>query len=65
MAACIGPGNDEAYHYLFAVHPDWSYFDHPPMLALVESAGLALVGFHASVFALRLGTWSCSQARPG
>jgi hypothetical protein len=55
VAACLEPGNDEAYHYLFAVHPDWSYFDHPPMLALVESAGLALVGFHASVFALRLG----------
>ena len=55
VAACFGPGNDEAYHDLFAQHPDWSYFDHPPMLALVESAGLALVGFHASVFALRLG----------
>ena len=55
VAACFGPGNDEAYHDLFAQHLDWSYFDHPPMLALVESAGLALVGFHASVFALRLG----------
>ena len=55
VAACFGPGNDEAYHELFAQHLDWSYFDHPPMLALVESAGLALVGFHASVFALRLG----------
>ena len=32
-AASLGPGNDEAYHFLFAVHPDWSYFDHPPMLA--------------------------------
>jgi hypothetical protein len=56
VAACLGPGNDEAYHYLFAVHPDWSYFDHPPMLALVESAGLAVVGFHAKVLALRLGS---------
>jgi hypothetical protein len=56
VAGSLGPGHDEAYHYLFAMHPDWSYIDHPPMLALVESAGLALVRFHASVFALRLGT---------
>jgi hypothetical protein len=56
VASLLGPGNDEAYHYLFAIHPDWSYFDHPPMLALVESAGLTLVGFHASILALRLGS---------
>jgi hypothetical protein len=54
-AASLGPGTDEAYHYLFAVHRDWSYFDHPPMLALVESAGLALAGGSASTFGLRLG----------
>ena len=36
-AAGLGPGNDEAYHYLFTVHRDWSYFDHPPMLAVVET----------------------------
>lgn len=56
LAMTLGPGNDEAYHYLLAVHPDWSYFDHPPMVALIEWAGLTLVGFHASVFALRLGS---------
>lgn len=56
LAAGIGPGNDESYHYLFAIHPDWSYFDHPPMVALVESAGLAFAGFHASALGLRLGS---------
>jgi 4-amino-4-deoxy-L-arabinose transferase-like glycosyltransferase len=54
-AASLGPGIDEAYHYLFAVHRDWSYFDHPPMLAVVESAGLAVMGGVASPFALRIG----------
>jgi len=54
-AGSLGPGNDEAYHYLFTVHPDWSYFDHPPMLALVERAGVALAGGVVSVFSLRLG----------
>jgi Dolichyl-phosphate-mannose-protein mannosyltransferase len=54
-ASSLGPGTDEAYHYLFAVHRDWSYFDHPPMLAVVESLGLALAGGTTSTLALRLG----------
>jgi 4-amino-4-deoxy-L-arabinose transferase-like glycosyltransferase len=54
-ASSLGPGTDEAYHYLFAVHRDWSYFDHPPMLAVVESAGLTLSGGAVSPLALRLG----------
>lgn len=54
-SACLGPGNDEAYHYLFAVHRDWSYFDHPPMLAVIESIGLAAAGGVVTPFTLRLG----------
>src|SRR5215469_11788140 len=54
-AASLGPGNDEAYHYLFAVHRDWSYSDHPPMVAWVERLGIATAGGHASAFSLRLG----------
>lgn len=54
-AAGLGPGNDEAYHYLFAVHTDWGYIDHPPMLAAVEALGLMLAGGRPSPFALRLG----------
>lgn len=53
-ASAVGLGHDEAYHYLFTVHRDWSYFDHPPMLALVESAGIGLLG-SAAPGALRLG----------
>ena len=54
-AASIGPGNDEAYHYLFTVHPALSYFDHPPMLALIEAAGISMAGGSVSTFSLRLG----------
>ena len=53
FAAGLGPGNDEAYHYLLAIHPDWSYYDHPPMMAIVERLGLAVGG--TSALALRLG----------
>ena len=50
-AANFGPGNDEAYHYLFTTHPDWSYFDHPPMVALVAAPaeGTLLQGTTAEV----------------
>lgn len=54
-AMSLDPGNDEAYHYLFALHHDWSYFDHPPMLALVERLGIAVTGGQASAVGLRLG----------
>jgi len=54
-ASAVGLGNDEAYHYLFTRHPDWSYFDHPPLLALIERAGIALSGGQASAFGVRLG----------
>lgn len=54
-AGSLGPGNDEAYHYLFTVHRDWSYFDHPPMLAVVEAAGVAIAGGVVSTLTLRLG----------
>jgi hypothetical protein len=55
LASSLGLGNDEAYHYLFTVHPDWSYYDHPPMVAVVETVGMALMGGRASELGLRLG----------
>ena len=54
-AATLGLGMDEAYHYLFLAHPDYSYFDHPPMLALVEGVGVALAGGWVAPITLRLG----------
>jgi hypothetical protein len=51
----LGLGNDEAYHFLYAIHPDLSYYDHPPMLAWVEMAGLAIAGSPFSSLALRSG----------
>src|SRR5271166_636153 len=54
-AGVLGLGNDEAYHFLYAIHPDLSYYDHPPMLAWVETAGLTLSGSPFSAVALRSG----------
>src|SRR4051812_29910212 len=54
-ASSLGLGNDEAYHFLYAVHPDLSYYDHPPMLAWVEILGLTVSGAPFSSAALRSG----------
>jgi hypothetical protein len=54
-ATILGLGNDEAYHSLYATHPALSYFDHPPMMAWVEMAGLSLPGAGHSAWALRIG----------
>jgi hypothetical protein len=54
-AACLGLGNDEAYHFLYAAHPDLSYYDHPPMLAWIERIGLTVARDPYSPLALRAG----------
>lgn len=35
---------EEAYHWNYAVHLDWSYYDHPPMIAWAIAAGRLLFG---------------------
>lgn len=34
IAVWLYPGFDEAYYYLYTLHLDLSYFDHPPLVAL-------------------------------
>ena len=42
-AASLGPGHGRGIPLSVQhVQRDWSYFDHPPMLAMVESVGLGL-----------------------
>jgi 4-amino-4-deoxy-L-arabinose transferase-like glycosyltransferase len=50
------PGLDEAYYYLYTLHPDWSYFDHPPLVALTTGFGIWLTGGQVSQFTIRIGT---------
>jgi 4-amino-4-deoxy-L-arabinose transferase-like glycosyltransferase len=51
----LHPGFDEAYYYLYTLHPDWSYFDHPPLVALTANIGIWLTG-QVSQFTIRIGT---------
>ena len=32
LAAWLEFGNDEVYYWAYALYPDWSHFDHPPMV---------------------------------
>lgn len=43
LAATVELGNDEVYYWTYALYPDWSHFDHPP-----------LVGFFIQLFSLNL-----------
>ncbi len=54
-AAGLETGNDEGYHYLYLINPDWSYFDHPPMLMWLSRVGVALCGGWVHPLSLRLG----------
>jgi 4-amino-4-deoxy-L-arabinose transferase-like glycosyltransferase len=42
---------DEAHYALYGLNPDWSYFDHPPLVGWLQALVLP---FSASEFALRL-----------
>lgn len=43
-AALVPLTPEEAYHWTFAVHLDWSYYDHPPMIAWGIALGRTLFG---------------------
>ena len=44
LAAAVPLLPEEAYHWNFARHPDWSYFDHPPMIAWSIALGRLVFG---------------------
>lgn len=58
LAFFIEFGNDEVYYWTYAMYPDWSHFDHPPMVGLfiqLFSGNLLL----ANEFFLRLSSVIC------
>jgi 4-amino-4-deoxy-L-arabinose transferase-like glycosyltransferase len=51
----LNTGYDEAYYYLYTLHPELSYFDHPPLVALVTGFGIWLTG-DVTQFTIRIGS---------
>ncbi len=54
VAFWLYPTFDEAYYYLYSLHLDWSYFDHPVLVALTTGFGPWLTGV-VSQFTIRMG----------
>lgn len=54
VAAFLFPGFDEAYYYLYSRHLSWSYFDHPPMVAITTGLGWWFTGI-ISPLTIRIG----------
>jgi 4-amino-4-deoxy-L-arabinose transferase-like glycosyltransferase len=55
VAIWLPIGFDEAYYYIYTQHPNWSYFDHPPLVFLTTGIGVWLTGA-VNPFTVRLGT---------
>jgi len=55
IAFWLYPGIDETYYYLYSLHLDWSYFDHPVLVALTTGFGPWVTGV-VSQFTIRLAT---------
>lgn len=55
IAGIIEFGNDEVYYWTYALYPDWSHFDHPPMIGLVIQL-FTLDLLLESEFFIRLGS---------
>jgi 4-amino-4-deoxy-L-arabinose transferase-like glycosyltransferase len=55
IANWLPPGFDEVYYYIYTQHPAWSYFDHPPLVALTTGLGVWLTG-EVSQLTIRLGS---------
>jgi 4-amino-4-deoxy-L-arabinose transferase-like glycosyltransferase len=54
FATQVELGNDEVYYWTYALYPDWSHFDHPPMVGIVAQL-FSLDQFLTDDFFLRLG----------
>jgi hypothetical protein len=52
----FAPGFDEAYYYLYTINPAWSYFDHPPLVALTTAFGVWASGGEVSALSIRFGS---------
>ena len=48
-----GLNEDEPYYYMYAMFPDWGYFDHPPMVGVFILTGISMFG---NVLGMRIET---------
>lgn len=61
LASFLEFGNDEVYYWTYAMFPDWSHFDHPPMVGWFMQLFSCNLLF-TSEFFLRLSSVVCMTA---
>jgi hypothetical protein len=59
--ALIELGNDEVYYWTYALFPDWSHFDHPPLVGLTIQLFTLNLTLNSEFF-IRLGSLVMSSA---
>lgn len=60
-ASLIELGNDEVYYWTYALFPDWSHFDHPPMVGIMIQLFSLNLTFDTELF-IRLSSLILSSA---
>jgi hypothetical protein len=60
-AAMVELGNDEVYYWTYALFPDWSHFDHPPMVGFTIQLFTLNLSLNSEFF-IRLGSLVLSSA---
>jgi hypothetical protein len=61
VAVSLELGNDEVYYQTYALHLQWNYFDHPPIVALLIRFSTFNLFFHHEFF-IRFGSICCAAA---
>jgi len=61
LASVLELGNDEVYYQTYALHLQWNYFDHPPLVGFLIRLSTFNLHFHQEFF-VRLGPVFCSAA---
>lgn len=64
IASIVELGNDEVYYWTYALHLQYNYFDHPPMVGLLVRLTTANLVLHSELF-VRLGAIICSAICTG
>ena len=57
LALSAGLSPDEAHYALYGAHPDWSYFDHPPLVGWLQAPFVAAGGSDPFMRIVPMASW--------
>lgn len=59
--SAVGLSVDEAHYALYGLHPDWSYFDHPPMIGWLQALALQFGDSNLAMRVLPIALFACTS----